>query len=225
MPRHLRYTSFRPGELEARLRELSPQASFSLPEPNGRTGQTLLIKGHTFAVSFPDRQTGTCRYERGGPRWHLFHFTYHDGAAMPRQCCSTALANDLASIEEKGNEFAAACYLEAIRVERDDTFRRASEPSDGSRKKHPERYRMKAAKAKELAGKYALGTRSLNVLLVVGSHYDDIEAANAAWREKADARLVVACCNRLDRCWDLPKYNTLYADFDPRSQEEEVMET
>jgi hypothetical protein len=135
---------------------------------------------------------------------------------MPRQTYAERLGNDAGSIEQKGVEMASACYLDAIRIERNDYFRRASEPSDGSRKKRPDRYRMKPAKAKELAGKYGLGTRSLNALIVVGPYYDDIEAANAAWREKADTRFMVACCNRLDRCWELPKYNTLYAEFDPR---------
>jgi hypothetical protein len=36
-------------------------------------------------VAFPDGKPGTCRYERSGPRWHLFHFLYHDGASLPRQ--------------------------------------------------------------------------------------------------------------------------------------------
>ena len=219
MPRQLRYITFGPGELEKRLRELAPQAVFSTPAPNGRDTSPLR-KSHHFDATFPDGKSGTCRYERGGPRWHLFHYAYADGAHMPRQACTERLGNDACSIEQKGMELANACYREAIQVERDHYFRRATEPSDGSRKKRPERYRMKAAKAKELAGKYALCIRSLNVLLVVGPHYDDIEAANAAWREKADTRHLVACCSRLDRCWEIPRYNTLYAEFDPREASE-----
>lgn len=219
MTRALRYTTYGPGELEQRLRELNPQAVILTPSPNGRDNSSLR-KSHRFDVAFPDGKSGACRYERGGPRWHLFHYTDADGAHMPRQTVSERLGNDVGSIEQKGVELASACYREAIRVERDHYFRRATEPSDGSRKKRPERYRMKAAKAKELAGKYALCTRSLSALLVVGPHYDDIEAANAAWREKADTRLLVACCNRLDRCWEVPRYNTLYAEFDPRAVSE-----
>jgi hypothetical protein len=217
MPRQLRYTSFRPGELEQRLRELAPQAVFTTPSPNGRDSCPLR-KSHLFDVAFPDGKSGMCRYERGGPRWHLFHYTYADGAAMPRQSCAERLGNEACSIEHKGVELASLCYQEAIQVERDHYFRRASEPSDGSRKKRPERYRMKADKAKELAGKYALCARSLNVLLVVSAPFENIEEANAAWREKAEPRLLVACCNRLDRCWDVPKYNTLYATWDPREE-------
>jgi hypothetical protein len=29
---------------------------------------------------------------------------------------------------------------------------------------------------------------------------------------------VVACCNRLDRCWELPRLNPLHAEFDPWHQ-------
>jgi hypothetical protein len=146
----------------------------------------------------------------------VFYFTYEDGDSMPRQTCTERLGNDAGSIERKGAELAACCYQEAIRIERERYFRRATEPSDGSRRKRPERYRMTAARAREIAGKYALCVRSRNVLLVVGGLYDDIEEANRAWREKGDRRLVVACCNRLDRCFELPRYNTLYAECDPR---------
>jgi hypothetical protein len=169
-------------------------------------------------VTFPDGKSGTCRYERGGPRWHAFHFTYEDGASLPRQTVTERLANDSATLERKGQELAASCYREAIRVEQERYFRRATAPSDGSRKKHPERYRMTAARAREIAGKYALCARSRNVLLAVGALYDDIEQANAAWRQKGDTRLVVACCSRLDRCFALPRYNTLYAECDPRPE-------
>lgn len=219
MPRTLRYTTFGPGELEARLRELSPNASFTLPTPatSGDSGAGRLLKAHTLCVRFPDDQEGTCRYERGGPRWHLYHYRYADGAELPRQVCLERLGNDVASIEHKGNELATVCYREAILVERKHYFQRASEPSDGSRKRRPERYRFKAERAKELAGKYALCQPSGPILLVVGAFYDDIELANAAWRERGDLRLVVGCCNRLDRCFELPRYNTLYAEHDPRS--------
>src|SRR5690242_6040821 len=126
MPRHLRYTTFAPGELEQRLRELAPQAEFALPALSGSGNGRSLLKAHTFPVTFPDGQPGTCRYERGGPRWHLFHFTYGDGSGMPRQVRLDRLANDPAAIEAQGNALAEACYQEAIQVERKDWFQRAS---------------------------------------------------------------------------------------------------
>jgi hypothetical protein len=120
------------------------------------------------------------------------------------------------TIEAKGRELATSCYQEAIRRERQDYFQRASEPSDGSRKKRPEKYRMKAAKAKEWAGLYAVCAHSGDYLLVVGTLYQSIEKANADWRERGDTRLVVGCCNRLDRCWDIPRFNPLYAECEMR---------
>lgn len=77
---------------------------------------------------------------------------------------------------------------------------------------------MKAQRAKEIAGLYALCRMWNGVLTPVGTLYEDIEKANQTWRETGDTRLVVACCNRLDRCWDVPKYNTLYVEFDPRTE-------
>lgn len=217
MPRTLRYTTFAPGELEARLRELAPKAEFAVPLPTS-SGNGNRLKAHTFAVRFPDGKEGTCRYERGGPRWHLFWFTYGDGTRMPRQVCTERMGNDPTAMEARGRELASACYREAMALERKDRFQRASEYKDGSRKKHPALYRMKAAHAKQQAGKYALCQRSGEVLFVVGPVRDTLEAANADWRERHNPRLVVGCCCRLDRCWQLPKFNLLYAECDPRPE-------
>lgn len=111
---------------------------------------------------------------------------------------------------------AAACYKEAIYQERKDYFQRATEPADGSRKRCPEKYRMKPAEAKAQAGKYAVCERLGESLYPVSPLFDTIERANAVWREKGDLILMVACCNRLDRRWELPRYNPLYAEHDPR---------
>lgn len=226
MPKPLRYTTFKPGELEQSLRKLAPQGVLTIPLTNGgRNGGQC--KSHTFAVTFPDGQSGTCRYERKGPRWHEFHYTYADGAKLPRQVVMERLGGETPTeIEQKGTELANACYLEAIHFENCHYFRRASEPSDGSRKRRPERYSMKAQRAKESAGLYALCRQMEKRLLPMETLYSNLERANAAWREKGDIRLLVACCNRLDRCWELPKYNSLYAEFDPRPefQKEKVHE-
>ena len=218
MPKQLRYTSFKPGELEQRLREFAPQSDGTIPLTNGR-GNGSLCKSHAFAVAFPDGKSGNCCYERKGPSWHEFRYSYADGAQMPKQVCSERMGSDFHTVERKGAELAKVCYLEAIRAERDNYFRRASEPSDGHRKRRPERYGMKAQRAKELAGLYALCRIWNGVLTPLGTLYEEIERANLAWRETGDTRLVVACCNRLDRCWEVPKYNTLYAEFNPKKEE------
>jgi hypothetical protein len=223
MTKQLRYTTFAPGELEARLRELAPQGT---PIPtvsqltSGGNGVALL-KAHCCTVRYPDGKSGDCRYERLGPRWHIFRFTYEEaGLPLPRQVWMYPLDNTAGHIEAKAQELAAAAYREAIVREREDYFQRASEPSDGSRKKNPALYRMKAGRAKEWAGKYALCQRLGTGLIAIGAVYDTLEQANAVWQEQKDTRLVVGCCNRLDRCWQLPRFNPLYAHFDPRPQPE-----
>jgi hypothetical protein len=56
--------------------------------------------------------------------------------------------------------------------------------------------------------------------------FDSLEAANTAWKEKkaevGDKQLMVACGNRLDRCWELPRFSPLYKDYDPRQRQEQV---
>jgi hypothetical protein len=85
MPQYPRFTTFKPGELEACLKEIAPQASFTLPlSGGGGNRRGILLKTHTFSLTFPDGQPGTCRYEREGPAWHLFYYTYVDGTSMPR---------------------------------------------------------------------------------------------------------------------------------------------
>ncbi len=223
MPRYLRYTTFRPGELEARLRELSPHAlPLSLPV-SGVPSVThscgaAVTKAHEFTVTFPDLTSGTCRYERLAPKWHRFHFTYGDGTRLPYVLWDKGLAGDLTSLEEKGQELAVRCFAEAVERERKEYFCRASEPSDGSRERRPEVSRMKADAAKAIAGKYALCTRIGDNLMTQSALYPTLERANDAWRELGNPRLLVACGNRLDRCWELPKFNPLYAEMGRRDR-------
>ena len=224
MTRYLRYTTFAPGELERRLRELSPHASLvSLPGSvpsvtHSRSGEAV-TKAHEFTVTFPDHTTGTCRYERLAPKWHRFHFDYEDGTRLPSVMWEKGLANDLSSLEAKGQELAARCFAEAVLRERKEYFCRASEPSDGTRKRRPEVFRMKAEMAKAKAGIYVLCYPRNGVLSSFGAHFSTLEEANHSWRQQTDRhRMVVACCNRLDRCWECPKFNPLYAEIGRRDR-------
>jgi hypothetical protein len=215
MARYPRYTTFRPEELQEQMKALCPEGSHTLSMQQVFPG-TPRIKCHTFSVTFPDGKEGTCHYDRRASRWHIYRYQYADGVWMPYQSWNQTLAGDAHVIEAKGRELAAACYKEAIYKERKDYFQRATEASDGSRKKCPEKYRMKPAEAKAQAGKYAVCERLGESLYPISPLFDAIERANAAWREKNDSALVVACCNRLDRCFTLPRYNPLYAEHDPR---------
>lgn len=210
-----RYTTFAPGELEARLRELSPNGDFfcvteSEAQTVARTGSRLL-KEHRFTVTLPDETKSPCRYERLGSQYHRFEYVYQDGSTLPRQNLFERLANDRSIIEAKGQELAEQCFRDAVEYERRDYFARASEPSDGSRKKQPEKYRLNAKTAKELGGYYAVCLRAPGHLFPIGRAYPLLQQANAAWCEMNKPDTVVACCNRLDRCWEVPKYNPLYA--------------
>lgn len=212
--RFLRYTSFQPGELEARMKELTPAGQPPLALTVVRGGKVLL-KDHTCNVRYLDGRAGQCRYERLGPSWHVFHYVYEE-LSIGRIYHGHPLINTPESIEAKAQELTETAYREAIDYERRNYFQRASEPKDGSRKRQPHLYRMKAADAKNLAGRYALCRRSGTMLFVLGPAYESLEAVNNIWRELKDKTVVVGCCNRLDRCFQLPRFNTLYAEFDPR---------
>gem|GEM_PF-6809294 len=217
-----RYTTFAPGELEARLKELAPNGDFfcvteSETQAAARTGSRLL-KEHCFQVTLPDGTEAQCRYERLGSQYHRFEYTYEDGSTLPRQNIFERLANERSVIEAKGQELAEQCFRDAIEYERRDYFARASEPSDGSRKKRPECYRMKAKTAKELGGYYCVCQVYGASLLPRSVAYSSLEQANAAWKEMNKPDTVVACCNRLDRLWEVPKYNPQYADSKVRER-------
>lgn len=110
-------------------------------------------------------------------------------------------------------ELTSAAFADAFALDRREYFARASEGM--GRIWLPERFQMTAARAKEIGGRYALcipiGDASER-FLPLSNIFDTMEAANAAWRERGDTRLVVACGNRLDRCWGRPRLNPLYAE-------------
>lgn len=219
MPTYPRYLSFPPGELEARLLELGRASGGgpsnvllpARPSTSPSPGRSRLLKNHSCSVRFPDGRAGCCRYIRGGPAWHIFHYDYEDGSRLPTQHETKRLENDVASIELAARERAALSFAEAITRERKEYFQRVSESA--GRRKHPERFQMKALRAKALSGKYAVCQSLGKRLLPVGKMHDRLEDANREWQEEHESRpfLVIACCNRLDRCWEIPRFNPLYA--------------
>jgi hypothetical protein len=174
---------------------------------------------HRFAVTYPCGGSGHCRYERLGPACHRFRFFDWDGAELPRQYRSERLPSGGApAIEATGQNLTTAVYAEAIQREQADWFRRASLPGDGSRTIDPARYRLKAGKARRLAGRYALCVRVGPSLLPCSRTFEHLEEANQAWRTGGTNDVYVACCSRLDRRWLLPRYNPLYAEGHPRKE-------
>jgi hypothetical protein len=223
-----RYTTYQEAELREVLKGLDPEGRYPQPDilalKQGKRGapqRTSLLKSHECSVTFPDGREGTCSYTRGGPTWHIFRFTYQDhigSTSLPMRYCLDRLENSQKAIEEKAKELAAASFADAVSRERRDYFCRATEC--GGRKARPERFQMSAKRAKRIAGKYALCLSIGGKLLAVSLLFDSLEAANTAWLEKkeeiGDKRLMVACGNRLDRCWELPRFSPLYKEYDPR---------
>ena len=140
MAKTTRYTTFAPGELESRLRELSPHGALYSAGNSERTATGRFLKSHSFAVSLPDGTEGSCCYERLGPKFHRFIYTYEDGTVLPHQIVWEALPNDPQSLEQEGQSRTEACFRDAVEYERREYFCRASEPSDGSRKQRPEMF-------------------------------------------------------------------------------------
>jgi hypothetical protein len=186
------------------------------PTPGHPIRVGRLIKCHRFPVSFPDGTEGSCTYERLGPACHRFDYDYADGAALPRQYLTRPFTNVPTEIEKRGQELALDCFLEAIEVERRDYFKRITPPTSGARVPRPERFQMTAKRAKEHAGRYAVCTPVGRKLVPVSTLYDSLPTANHAWKALGMRAWVVACCNRMDRCWEQVKYNPLHAEGHPR---------
>ena len=219
-----RYTTYGVGELEERLRDMDrgSRPNETLPSPSGPLTQERSPKGlltrHSCRVSYPDGATGNCVYVRCGPTWHLFRYGHlgADGktSALPERTDNARIANTVQAIEELAQNKAADAFWSAVLRERKEYFQRAS-PSEGlGRKAKPERFQIKAARAKELSGKYALCRKVGRSLLPLSDYFDDLKEAVTAWEEQRDKTLVIACCNRLDRCWDEPTFNPLFANHD-----------
>jgi hypothetical protein len=223
-----RFLTFQPGEREGYIREklgLPPDAPLPIETTplNGGSGSSRpsrLLKSHSCVVNYPDGTVGTCRYTRGGPAWHIFQFEHRDclgASSLPVQYSLDRLENTPAAIEAKAKDLAAPVFIKAVLREQREYFCRASECA--SRKARPECFQMSAKRAKDTAGKYALCIQLGRRLVPVTLACNTLEEANAAWEQRNDQRFLVACCNRLDRCWELPRYSPLYRLFDPRKQD------
>lgn len=217
-PEYPRYTTYKPGELEQTLRQVAPGSDAAavagaLSEASFSSRPARLLKEHSCSVTYPDKREGHCRYERLGPGYHRFDFTHEDGTRLSREWWSRPLPNTKEAIEHAAQELVPVAFATAMERERREYFCRASESHE--RTKQPERFQMSMERAKKRAGTYALcqPLGAGDALVPVSAAFVSLEAANEAWREKGDRRLVVACGNRLDRCWERPRFNPLYGEF------------
>lgn len=224
MASYPRYTTYGVGELEQTLRSLDRGSGLNdaLPSPaeiahDARSPKGILTR-HTCRVSYPDGATGDCHYLRGGPAWHMFRYEHRgdDGKIhmLPAVHVAERLANTVHAIEEIARHRAEESFWSAVLRERKEYFQRASTSEGTGRKARPERFQMKAARAKTLSGKYALCRKVGRSRIPVSDYFDDLKEAVTAWEEQEDKTLVIACCNRLDRCWEEPHFNPLWANPD-----------
>lgn len=211
-----RYLTFKEGELESTLAHLGATPETATALKGQAPGRSVLVKSHTCIVSFPDGTEGKCTYTRCGPSWHLFRFehTGRDGkmTPLPVQYVTERIENNVKAIEENAHKRAESAFTVAILREQKDWFCRAVSPTR-STPIHPQ---MKAIKAKELAGRYALCQRVGNTLIPVSNSFETMAEAVTAWREHTKHELVIGlvigCCCRFRRRWEEPRLNPLHAD-------------
>ncbi len=81
-----------------------------------------------------------------------------------------------------------------------------------------DKYRLKAGEAKKVGGKYALCVRVGRHLVPISDPLDTFALAAAHWGSRKEASAVIGCCSRLDRRWELLKYNPLTAHGHPKQE-------
>lgn len=182
--------------------------------------RTRLLKSHDCPVPLPDGTDGTCRYERLGPACHRFTYHYQGGALLARLYQTRPLENTPDALEAAARQLAPDAFAAAIEHERRDHFARATLPTDGSRTVHPATYRLRAGRAKRLGGRYALCRPVGRHLVPVSLAFDRLSEGADLWRTRTHPEAVLACCCRLDRRWELLRYNPLLAEGHPRREED-----
>lgn len=214
-----RYTTFREGELEATLQRLDPQGhpkgTITGTSGSMQRSKSGLVTSHVCTVMYPDATSGTCRYTRGGPAWHIFRFE-HTGrdektTSLPVMHETQRIGNTLALIEEHAQTLSAKAFTEAIAREQRDYFRRALPPP--LYKVAPgEHAQMKVKESKLVAGQYALCIRVGRSLLPTGTTWSTLPEAVTAWKKLDDVPCAIGCCCRWKRRWEEPRFNPLHAD-------------
>lgn len=214
MASYPRYLTYKEGELEATLEQMgvSPTTAGTL-RANG-TGRKALLERHTCPVLYPDGATGVCNYTRCAPNWRVFRFEYlgadGKGTHLPSQRSTERIADEVKAVVAAAERLAVTAFREAITQERE-YFRRATSFPGAHRTAKPQ---MKAKRAAQLAGKYALCQPLGENLLPVSETFETLNAANNAWEAQNNRNLVVACCNRFRRRWERLRYNALHARAD-----------
>jgi len=202
------YTTYSPEE-RARLFGIQPETP-----PTGRS--RIRFRTLRCVVTYPDGSEASASYERLAPHQHRYVYRDESGATIARLYVNGPVENTVEAIESLAKERAQQAFEDAMEDERRYYFARASETFDGARKKNPDKYRLKASEAKERGGKYALCIRLGSKLVPVSEPLETFSLAVARWGSRIDPSAVIACCNRLDRCWELLKFNPLVQHGHPK---------
>lgn len=191
---------------------------------SGHGGRSKLLKQWDCIVEYPDGTPGRCKYERKGPAWHVFTYLRNDDGLRPHISEGKYLAvvtrtepmpNTPDAIDGKGKELAETAFWRAVEQERRNWFARAT-PTE-SHIPNPRTFRMSAGRAKQIGGKYALCLKIGDALLPMSAIVDTLPEACDLWRKRPDSHnVVVGCCCRLDRNWQLCELNPLTKEGHPK---------
>ena len=192
---------------------LSPPPEHTTPATRTRKP---LLKALDCAVDYPDGASGLCHYDRLGPAYHSFTFTRgEDKRPLSHLFGIERIANTEESIAAKCQDLAQAAFWRAVEQERRDWFARATLKAGSSRTVDPHTFRMSTFRAKALGGKYSLCVPVGTALVPASPTYDTLREACNTW-ENNHRHLVVGCCSRLDRNWQLPHLNPLVKQGHPK---------
>ena len=184
-----------------------------VPPPEHTTPATRarkpLLKALDCAVEYPDGESGTCHYDRLGPAYHSFTFTRGEQKRPLSHLWSIErVANTQEAITAKCQDLAQAAFWRAVEQERRDWFARATLKAGSTRTVDRRAIRLSTFRARAMGGKYSLCVPVGTALVPASPTYDTLREACNAW-ESNHRHLVVGCCSRLDRNWQLPRLNPL----------------
>lgn len=192
---------------------LSPPPEHTTPATRARKP---LLKALDCTVEYLDGEGGQCHYDRLGPAYHSFTFTRgEEKRPLSHLWSIERIANVPEAIATKCQDLAQAAFWRAVEQERKDWFARATLKADSSRTVDPRSFRMNTFRARSLGGKYSLCVPVGTALVPASPTYDTLREACNAW-ENNHRHLVVGCCSRLDRNWQLPRLNPLVKQGHPR---------
>ena len=192
---------------------LSPPPEHQTP---AATGRSRLLKALDCSVEYPDGEGGTCHYDRLGPAYHSFTFTRGEQKRPLSHLWSIErIANTEEAITTKCQDLAESAFWRAVEQERRDWFSRATLKAGSLRTVDPRTFRMSTFRARAMGGKYSLCVQIGTALVPASPTYDTLKEACHAW-ENNHRHLVVGCCSRLDRNWQLPRLNPLVKQGHPR---------